>query len=81
MEHNYGHGKKTLSLVFYFLNLLAFVAHKVLERSDNLYKKLRQKLTLRDMWQGLRYYFRRFVVGSWRELLRQYDPEVIEGSG
>lgn len=81
LEHNYGHGKKTLAIVFYFLNLLAFVAHKVLERSDSLYKKLRQKWTLRDIWQGLRYYFQRFLVESWRELLRQYDPEVIEGSG
>jgi hypothetical protein len=81
LEHNYGHGKKTLSIVFYFLNLLAFVAHKVLERSDVIYKKLRAKMTLREIWQGLRYYFRRFVAGSWREMLREYDPEAIEGSG
>lgn len=30
LEHNYGHGKQTLSQVFYYLNLLAFVTHKVL---------------------------------------------------
>jgi hypothetical protein len=26
LEHNYGHGKQTLSMVFYLLNLLAFIA-------------------------------------------------------
>jgi len=81
LEHNYGHGKKTLSIVFYYLNLLAFVAHKVLERSDALYKKMRERETLREMWNGLRYCFRRFVASSWKELLRIYNPRVVEGDG
>lgn len=81
LEHNYGHGKKTLSVVFYFLNLVAFLAHKVLERSDRLYQKMRQSTTLRDFWQGMRYCFHRFLVESWKELLKQYDPEIVEGSG
>jgi len=78
LEHNYGHGQKTLSQVFYYLNLLAFVAHKVLERSDTMYKRLRQRWTLRDMWQGLRYCFHRYLFGSWEELLKEYDPELQE---
>jgi len=81
LEHNYGHGKKTLSIVFYFLNLLAFVAHKVLERSEALYKKLRERERLREMWNGLRYCFRRFLAKSWKELLRIYNPRVEEGEG
>lgn len=81
LEHNYGHGQKTLSQVFYYLNLLAFVAHKVLERSDATYKRLREKWTLRDMWQGLRYCFHRFLVESWKELLAEYDPELEPESG
>ncbi len=81
LEHNYGHGKKNLSVVFYFLNLLAFVAHKVLERSDRQYLKLREETTLRDLWQGLRYCFHRFLVESWKELMKEYDPEMVEGSG
>jgi hypothetical protein len=36
LEHNYGHGKQTLSMVFYLLNLLAFIAHMLLERGDRL---------------------------------------------
>jgi hypothetical protein len=34
LEHNYGHGKKNLSMVFYLLNLLAFVSHLILEWGD-----------------------------------------------
>ena len=81
LEHNYGHGRQGLGLVFYYLNLLAFVTHKVLERSDATYKKLRERWTLRDMWQGLRYCFHRFLVVSWRELLKEYDPELEPESG
>lgn len=39
VEHNYGHGQQTLSMVFYLLNLLAFLAHKVLEFGDRLYQR------------------------------------------
>jgi len=81
LEHNYGHGKQGLSVLFYYLNLLAFVSHKILERSDGRYKKLREKWTLRDLWQGLRYCFHRFLVESWRELLKEYDPELEQASG
>jgi hypothetical protein len=80
LEHNYGHGKQTLSQVFYYLNLLAFVTHKILERSDATYQRLREKWTLRDMWQELKYCFHRFCVNSWAELLKEYDPQ-IEASG
>ena len=81
LEHNYGHGTRTLSLVFYYLNVLAFVTHKILERSDATYGRLREKWTLRDMWQGLRYCFHRFLVESWKELLAEYDPELEPESG
>jgi hypothetical protein len=81
LEHNYGHGRQGLSTLFYYLNLLAFVTHKILERSDATYKKLREKWTLRDMWQGLRYCFHRFLVESWQELLKEYDPELEPESG
>ncbi len=31
LEHNYGDSQRTLSMGFYFLNLLAFLAHKASE--------------------------------------------------
>jgi hypothetical protein len=36
VEHHYGHGQQTLALVFSLLNLLAFVAPKLLEFGDRL---------------------------------------------
>ena len=81
LEHNYGHGKEGLAVVLYYLNLLAFVAHKVLEKSDWMYKRLREATTLREMWNGLRYCFQRILVESWKELMKQYDPEMWEDSG
>lgn len=81
LEHNYGHGTRGLSQDFYYLNLLAFVAHKVLERSDATYRRLRQRWALRDMWQELKYCFHRFSVSSWAELLKEYDPQIEASSG
>lgn len=80
LEHNYGHGNKTLATVFYFLNLLAFVTHEVLTRSDREYVRLRKQETRRELWNGLRYCFRRFAVSNWGELLRVFDPEQAEAS-
>lgn len=80
LEHNYGHGTKGLSTFFYFLNLLAFVAHQVLERSDRGYRGLRERMPLREVWEGLRFCFRRFVVESWAALIGSFDPEQSQAS-
>jgi len=39
LTHTYGHGKQTLSMVFYLRNLLAFIAHVILDRGDRLYQR------------------------------------------
>ena len=39
LEHNYGHGTQTLSMVFDLLNLLACIAHMILDRGDRLYQR------------------------------------------
>ncbi len=54
LEHNYGHGQHGLSLVFYLLNLLAFVAHPVLEMGDRRYQQARAKESRRCIWEQLR---------------------------
>jgi len=36
IEHNFGHGKKNLSMNFFLLNLLAFFTHQILELTDLL---------------------------------------------
>ena len=40
IEHNYGHGEKNLSMMFFMLNLLAFFTHQILEFTDLLYQKM-----------------------------------------
>ena len=69
LEHNYGHGQHGLSLVFYLLNLLAFVAHLVLELGDRQYQQARRQETHKGLWEELRVFFDRLVFESWAALL------------
>jgi len=72
LEHNYGHGKKTLSMVFYLLNLLAFVTHLILEQGDRLYQKCREEESLRELWNGLRSLMKTVLFENWRAMLLLY---------
>lgn len=69
LEHNYGHGERGLSLVFYLLNLLAFLAHQVLDLGDRLYRACRANESRRSLWQALRVYFKKLVFASWAAML------------
>jgi hypothetical protein len=76
LEHNYGHGERGLSLVLYLLNLLAFLAHQVLEMGDRLYRACRANGSRRYLWQHLRVYFQKLPFESWTALLEFHlsDP-------
>ncbi len=74
-EHNYGHGKQTLSMVFYLLNLLAFIAHMILERGDRLYQRCMATTSRRELWHTLRTTLRMILVASWAQMLRIYLDE------
>ena len=69
LEHNYGHGARGLSLVLYLLNLLAFLAHIVLELGDRLYRACCANESRRSLWNALRVYFRKLACTSWQALL------------
>jgi len=69
LEHNYGHGQQRLSMVFYLLNLLAFLAHKVLEFGDRLYQQCRQDESRKGLWTMLRSAFYLIEFESWDALL------------
>jgi hypothetical protein len=69
LEHNYGHGHQNLALVFYLLNLLAFLAHKVLELGDRLYQQCCVGESRRGLWAMLRAAFYLFTFASWDALL------------
>jgi len=75
LEHNYGHGQQTLSIVFYLLNLFAFVAHVILERGDRLYQRCLATTSRRELWHTLRTALRTILVTSWAQFLMIYLDE------
>ena len=70
IEHNYGHGSRHLSMIFFLLNLLAFYVHQILELTDVLYQRLRyQKFTSRkELWNQLRCTFRILLFRNWEHM-------------
>jgi hypothetical protein len=76
LTHNYGHGQQTLSMVFYLLNLLAYVAHVVLALGDRLYQRCRTQESRRELWNALRTRVNALLVESWRHLLQVYLEEA-----
>lgn len=71
IEHNFGHGKQHLSMVFFVLNLLAFYMHQILELTDRLYQDVRYtKFTSRkEFWNQLRCTFRILVFRNFEHML------------
>ena len=79
LTHNYGHGKQTLSMVFYMLNLLAFIAHGILDRGDRLYQRCIATTSRRELWHTLRTAMRMILVPSWAQMLLLYLDEAHPG--
>jgi hypothetical protein len=70
LEHNFGHGKTSLSAFLLSLNLLAFLFHTVLEWSDAKYALLRQVLTRRQtFFQDIQAFMRYLVFDHWDHLM------------
>ena len=70
IEHNFGHGQKNLSMIFFLLNLLAFFVHQILELTDLHYQTCRAKFSARkEFWNQLRCTIRIFVFNTWEQLL------------
>lgn len=80
LEHNYGHGKQTLSMVFYMLNLLAFIAHLILELGDRLYLQCRTGFSRKELWAGLRHMFYLILVDSWAAFLERFLDDDVPAS-
>jgi hypothetical protein len=72
LTHNYGHGQQTLSMIFYLLNLLAYVTHVLLALGDRLYQRCRAQESRRELWNALRTLVNRLLVESWTHLLDCY---------
>ena len=84
LEHNFGHGQKNLSFVFFMLNLLAFYVHQILELTDGLYQRLRYKkfTSRKEYFNQLRCTFRIMLFKSWEHMLNHIlDPPLIFAPG
>jgi hypothetical protein len=79
LTHNYGHGQQTLSMVFYVLNLVAFIAHMVLDRGDRLYQRCLATTSRRELWHTLRTAMRMILVSSWLQMLLIYRDAADQG--
>jgi hypothetical protein len=70
IEHNYGHGKKNLSMIFFILNLLAFYTHQILELTDLLYQECRSGFSSRkEFWNQIRCTFRFMIFDHWEIMI------------
>ena len=77
IEHNFGHGKKHLSMNFFLLNLLAFFMHQIFELTDKLYQKCRKEFSSKEeFWNNLRSVIRMLIFPDWETLLsRVLNPD------
>jgi hypothetical protein len=81
IEHNFGHGHKHLSMVFFILNLLAFSVHQILDLTDRYYQRLRyEKFTSRkEFWNQLRCTFRILLFRNWEHMFTYLlDPPPLQ---
>lgn len=76
LTHNYGHGQQTLSMVFYLLNLLAYITHVILALGDRLYQRCRAQESRREVWHALRALVNALLVESGGQLLQVYLEEA-----
>jgi hypothetical protein len=68
-EHNYGHGKKHLSVVFAMLMMLAFLVDQTQQLCCPLFQAVWNKLgSKRALWDNLRSHFRHFTFQSMKHL-------------
>lgn len=80
IEHNFGHGQRNLSMIFFVLNLLAFYVHQILQLTDRLYQTVRHKkfTSLKEYWNQLRCTFRILVFRNFEHMLAYIlDPPEL----
>jgi hypothetical protein len=68
-DHNFGHGKKNLSVVLAFLMMLAFLVDQIQQLSNPLFQAAWERMgTKKALWEEIRTAFRAFVIVSMWEL-------------
>jgi len=59
-------------MVFYLLNLLAYVTHVILALGDRLYQRCCTQESRRELWNALRTLVNTLLVEGWSHLLERY---------
>lgn len=81
LEHNFGHGKKNLSALFYYLNVLAYMTHIILEMGSGLFRQVREEAPRREtLWAEIKTPLKYYVWESWDALLQHMLNDAIEAS-
>lgn len=71
LDHNYGHGNKNLSFIFYLFIMLAFFFHQIAELTDGLYQAARIKRgSKQELWNAVRAAIEWFIFESWETLFQ-----------
>lgn len=71
LEHNFGHGKETLSSLLVVLNLLAFAMHNACDLLEDLWQKARERLKARArLFEHIRSITAYHLFLSWHSLIR-----------
>jgi hypothetical protein len=70
LEHNFGHGKQYLAMMFATINLLAFAFHTVADCIDDLWKRARAaKGSRKRFFEHIRTITAYLIFPSWTDLL------------
>lgn len=81
LEHSFGHGKKNLSAVFYYLNLVAYVSHLMLGLGCQLFRAVQARSGSRaSLWNDIKTLVSYFVWESWQALLRHLLDDTVATS-
>ncbi len=87
LEHNFGHGKDNLAMIFAAMNILAFAFHTVCDCLENLWITAREaKRTRRRLFEHIRTLTVYHVFSTWDSLIRTVIeakplPEIQAQSG
>ena len=68
-EHNFGHGRQNLSVVFAVLMMLAFLVDQTQQLCCPLFRAVWKKLGSKKMlWERMRSFFREYIVDSMQDI-------------
>ena len=69
LAHNFGHGKKNLSVIFVLIMLLAFLVDQIQQLTCNLWQKVKEKeKTKKRMWESIRHLFYALTFNSMEQI-------------